>query len=117
MDTRATLDLLTDGVLGLLWIASVARVTRLFTVDAITDFIRAWVYGRWGEHSLQGYFSTCPWCVSIWVAFPTAPVLLHYLERDQWALPLVALAASYWAGISATKLETDDDDVEIITED
>lgn len=117
MDTRATLDTITDGIAGVLWILAVARVTRLLTVDAITDFIREGVYSRFGNESKWGYFATCPWCVSIWVAFPTAPLFLAWTGRDYWAVPVLALAASWFAGVSATRLESDDDDIEIIDAD
>jgi len=114
MDTRATLDLIADGVLGLLWLAAVARVTRLLTVDAITDFVREWVYSRFGRDSKMGYFAVCPWCVSMWVAFPAAAVFLAWIDRDLWAVIPLGLAGSWFAGISATHFEADDDDIEII---
>lgn len=105
-------------VVGGLWVLALARVTRLLTRDEITDFIRAWVFGRWGFESKLGYFVRCPWCVSMWLSFATLwPVFI--LTGADWRLyPFTALAGSYVVGVFAENLESDDDfDVEIQDED
>jgi len=107
-------DFLVDGLYGFIWALSLARLTRLLTVDEITDFIRIWAYKRFGQDSRIGYFVTCPWCVSLWLGFATAPFLIWITETSWWAWPLYALAGSYVAGVSAVNLEGDDEiEVEI----
>jgi hypothetical protein len=95
-------------VLGL-WMMALARLTRLLTQDEITDFIRVWVYRKWGEESTAAYFSTCAWCVGLWLSLATTWYALM-LTQWTWVLyPILALGGSYFAGVSATNLEGDDD--------
>ena len=45
------------------------RITRLIIRDEILATPRNFVWKRFPpEKSLLGYFLTCPWCISIWVA-------------------------------------------------
>jgi len=47
------------------------RLTRLIVLDEILNPVRDWIWDRKPPHSSQiGYFFTCPWCVSMWVALP-----------------------------------------------
>jgi hypothetical protein len=112
--TTALLTLVTGG----LWVLALARVTRLLTQDEITDFIRVWVYGRWGKDSSPGYFATCPWCVSMWLGFAFAWIVwLPGGELPGYLYPLIALTGSYLVGLMASNLEPDEDiDVEIMDE-
>lgn len=49
----------------------VYRLTRLVVLDEILAPARDWIWDRKPPHSSQiGYFFTCPWCVSLWVALP-----------------------------------------------
>jgi hypothetical protein len=110
------IELITDSVAGLLWLLAVVRLTRLATVDEITDPIRVWAFGKFGAQSKIGYLMTCSWCMSIWIGFATAPYLI-WLTGCSWGwLPLFALAASYAAGISASRIEDDDMDIQITDE-
>lgn len=102
-------------VTGGLWVFALARVTRLLTRDEITDFLREWIFGRWGEASKIGYFSTCPWCVSMWLGFATAWVVWLPGWLPGYLYPLIALTGSYLVGIMASNLEPDDE-FEIETE-
>lgn len=111
-------DFLTDLVIFTLWVVALARLTRLLTADEITDFIRAWVYRRYGEESTQAYFARCPWCVSMWVAGASAGYPLWLTEWNWWLYPLLVLAGSYVVGILASTIEPEDDaEVEVIADD
>jgi hypothetical protein len=73
---------------------AVWRLTRLFTYDAITKFIRDWFVGA-NPSTLRGTLHTlitCPWCTGLWFAFFT---LFFYLATPYaWPVILVlALAA------------------------
>jgi hypothetical protein len=49
------------------------RLTRLFTYDHITDFVRGWFRGA-PEDSFRATVSgllNCPWCTGLWFAFLT----------------------------------------------
>jgi hypothetical protein len=47
------------------------RLTRLIVLDEVLAPVRDWIWDRKPPHSSQiGYFFTCPWCVSMWVALP-----------------------------------------------
>lgn len=102
---------------------AVARLVRLINSDTITDPIRVAVErrardearsererARWSTFS---YFLTCPWCVSMWVAFATAWAPLHLAHNQVVQYVAVALAVSYLIGVAATLLP--DDDVEYET--
>jgi hypothetical protein len=108
-------DFAVDAVVAGLWLLAAARVTRLLTKDAITDFVREWAYRRSrGGDTLLTYFVQCPWCIGMWVALSTGWLPLWLTDRHIALWPLVALAASYLIGVSAENLESADDfDVEI----
>lgn len=112
------LDLIGDSLVTALWVLAVARMTRLLTVDRLTEFLRLWAVriSKQNEHGMAVYFSTCPWCVSMWVGLVSAPLLLWLLGQTMWLSPLFALAASWFAGVSANLLEGDDDDIEIVVD-
>lgn len=44
------------------------RITRLFTTDYIFEWLRNAVWKKFPPHTWLGYFFTCNWCFSIWVA-------------------------------------------------
>lgn len=114
------LNLLTDTLLTALWIAALARLTRLLTVDRITDFLReaAARISKGNPYGLAFYLSTCAWCMSLWLGLITAPLFLWLIGQTMWLTPLFAFAASWFAGISANLLEGgDDDDIEIEVDD
>ena len=70
------------------------RLTRLFTYDAITKFIRDWFVGARPE-SFRGTLHTlitCPWCTGLW--FSATVVFFYFLTPFTWPVVLVlALAA------------------------
>lgn len=90
--------------LVLVYVLAVARVTGLVTADEITATPRDRLVAhlppnRLGE-ALE-YLVTCPWCVSIWVAALTAPLVWLWGDTAWVQVPLVALAASQVAGMVA----------------
>lgn len=104
----------TDILIGGLWVLTLARLTRLLTRDEITDFIRVWAFGRFGEDSWVARFVQCPWCVGMWLSFGTLwPVFLG--GGWDWRMyPLLALSGSYLVGLFAVNLEEEEDvDIEI----
>lgn len=75
-----------------------ARITRLLVVDEISAGLRRRVVKRWGTDSKITYLAHCRWCVSLWVAAPTAFVALAWPNR--WVLAVLAIpAASYVTGL------------------
>jgi len=88
----------------LVYVLAVARVTGLITLDEITCHAREWVI----EHlplnqagvALE-YFVTCPWCVSVWVAGLSAPLIWLWGDTPAVLIPALALAASQVTGMLA----------------
>jgi hypothetical protein len=77
---------------------TVSRITRLLIDDQLTIGFRRWVLEKWGADSWQGYLSTCPWCVSIWIAIPVMPATV--LWPNQWVIAALSIpAASMVAGL------------------
>jgi hypothetical protein len=81
---------------------AVHRVTRLLIADKVTDPIRKRLtFRRTGAYRpVLGYFVTCPWCVSVYVA--SAAVAVVALGGWSWAAwPALALACSSVTGLLA----------------
>lgn len=73
---------------------AVWRLTRLFTYDAITKFVR-----DWNEHasptSFAGTFHTlmtCPWCTGLW--FGATVVLFYFATPLAWPVVLILAIAA-----------------------
>jgi hypothetical protein len=89
------------AVLFLVYALAVARATKLINSDRITKAPRTWALKRLPEGSIWAYFVVCPWCVSIWLSVPAAPLTWYFggLEVpgvSAW-LPIPALALAYSA--------------------
>ncbi|MCR4333633.1 MAG: DUF1360 domain-containing protein [Patescibacteria group bacterium] len=70
------------------------RLIRLFTRDAITEFIRNWFVGA-DEESFLGTLGTlinCPWCSGLW--FATAVTFFYFATPIAWYAILVLALAS-----------------------
>src|SRR5687767_5361318 len=119
MNTAADfLDLLGDAAVVAVWMIALARLTRLLTVDRITDFLRSWAWNpKTGEDGMLFYLSTCPWCVSLWLGLITAPILLFTIDLTAWWTPVFALMGSWFVGVSAENFEGGHDEIEIIEDD
>jgi hypothetical protein len=70
------------------------RLTRLFTYDSITKFIRDWfVSGR--PETLRGTLFTlvtCPWCTGLW--FAAMVVFFYFLTPYAWPIILLLAVAA-----------------------
>ena len=78
------------GVFILLTLA-VARTSRLISVDRIFQPLRRWAVNKYTEDALISYWLHCPWCTSIWFAFPAAII---------WAVVTLPLAW-WWLAVPA----------------
>lgn len=78
----------------LLMALAIFRLVRLFTYDAITQFIRDWFHGA-DSRSLVGSLGTlinCPWCTGLW--FSLIVVFCYFATPVTWYFVLVlALSA------------------------
>jgi hypothetical protein len=98
----------------LLYFLALARATQLINGDLITDPIRAAAMNRWGAKSTVVYFLECPWCVSIWLAFPGAWLTLELADLPLWLIPWLALAGSHATGLAARLIPNDDAEIETV---
>lgn len=98
---------LTDFVLMTL---AIMRLTRLFTYDVLTGFVRGWFEGA-NPDSLRGTLGmliNCPWCTGLW--FALVVVFCYFATPIAWYAILVLALSSLatflqvlanWAGWSA----------------
>lgn len=70
------------------------RLIRLFTYDAITEFVRDWFVGK-PKGTFMGTLGAlmgCPWCIGLWFSFMV--VFAYFATPYAWPVLLVlALAA------------------------
>lgn len=98
-----------NGLILVVLVLAVARVSRLLTTDDIFLFIRTWVIRRFGEESKLTTLVMCPWCVSVWFGIGMATVTFLIADAPKyvsmsWYILLTGLATSYVTGLLA-KLE------------
>lgn len=86
---------MTDLVVLVILAVAVARLCVLMVEDKITEFFRNWVKEKYGPDHLLTFGSVCPWCWSIWFAFPAT--FLTFPAHGVWINVLTALAVSYTA--------------------
>lgn len=77
-----------------LYVLAVSRVTRFVTRDRLTQSARTWLVRVCGEKSMITYLFHCPACLSVWVAFAVAPIVIVYAGLGWWLLPFLALGCS-----------------------
>lgn len=89
------------GYMYLIYAIAFARLVILVTSDVITARPRdAFVTSlKSNSHHMLAYMLLCPWCVSIWLALPAAPVIYAYGKSPWLFVPALALALSAAAGI------------------
>jgi hypothetical protein len=95
----------------LLYFLAVARVTTLITMDEITRPVREGLVKRFNAHlkvhrwivyllgGADDNAEGCPWCMSIWVAALTAPLLWHHSGNPYFLVPMLAFSASQVTGM------------------
>lgn len=89
---------MTDLVLLVILTVAVARLCVLMVNDKITEFFRTWVTDKLGDDHMITFGVNCPWCWSIWFAFPaTFLTFPAHSPREVWINALTALAVSYTA--------------------
>lgn len=87
----------------LIYLAAFARLVVLATSDYITEPPRDRLVTALKErqHHRIAYLMLCPWCVSIWLAIPAAPIIYAYGNSPWLFVPALALALSAAAGVLA----------------
>lgn len=93
------------AIVLLLAFGTVARVTRFITADTLAAPIRSWVVRRFGPESRPANLIECPWCASIWIAFPVAAIAYWHGHRAWFIVPALWLTLSYWYGWLAQREE------------
>ncbi len=91
------------GSLFLIYALAFARLVVLITMDTITSGPRdrAALALKATGHDMLAYLLLCPWCVSIWLSLPAAPVIYAYGNSPWLLIPALALAFSAVAGVVA----------------
>lgn len=84
-----------DLVLLVLAALAVARLCVLMVDDKITEPFRDWVRTKLGSEHMLTFGAYCPWCWSIWFAFPV--VFLTFPDHQTWHKIIASLAVSYVA--------------------
>lgn len=82
--------------------AAVYRLTKLVLDDVILDDIRDKIWEKYPPETTKiGYLTTCPWCVSIWMA--AVVLALRKLSPETADYVSGVLAASAATGIAYSK--------------
>lgn len=80
-----------------------ARLTRLVTLDRITEAPRTWILSKLDLAGLLAYLITCTWCASFYVGLAVAGAgAWAGAWTVNWIVPL-GLAFSYVAGWLASQ--------------
>lgn len=85
------------------YLLAFARLVVLITSDMITARPRENVVEALKErkHNMLAYMLLCPWCISIWLAIPAAPIIYAYGDSPWLFVPALGLALSGAAGMLA----------------
>jgi hypothetical protein len=85
------------------YLLAFARLVVLLTSDVITARPRDAFVEALKErgHNLLAYLFLCPWCLSVWLAIPAAPIIYAYGNSPWLFVPALALALSAAAGALA----------------
>jgi hypothetical protein len=92
-----------SSVLYATYLLAFARLVVLITMDMITARPRETVVEALKErkHNMLAYLLLCPWCVSVWLAIPAAPIIYAYGHHWWLFVPALGLALSAAAGALA----------------
>jgi hypothetical protein len=84
----------------LIYLLAFARLVVLLTADTITAIPRDAFVTALKErgHNMLAYMFLCPWCLSIWLAIPAAPIIYAYGDSPWLFMPALGLALSAVAG-------------------
>jgi hypothetical protein len=91
------------SVLYAVYLLAFARLVVLICADMITARPRDAVVEALKErgHHMLAYLLLCPWCLSIWLAIPAAPIIYAYGESPWLFVPALGFACSAAAGALA----------------
>lgn len=84
--------LVDDWLTIALALALAARLTRLITLDTITQPIRDRLPG------FLGALVQCPWCTGVWVAVPVGLSWLWWADQAWWQVTALIGALAWFAG-------------------
>jgi hypothetical protein len=86
-----------------IYLLAFARLIVILTSDVILTPPRDAFVGALKErgHDMLAYLFLCPWCLSIWLAIPAAPIIYAYGDSPWLFVPALALALSAAAGALA----------------
>ncbi len=89
-----------SSLLYAIYLLAFARLVVLLCLDVITRKPRQAVIDALEErgHLMAAYLVTCPWCLSIWLAIPAAPIIYAYGHHWWLFVPALVLALSGAAG-------------------
>lgn len=92
-----------SSLLYAIYLLAFARLVLIVTSDVITERPRDAFITALKErgHNMLAYLFLCPWCVSIWMAIPAAPIIYAYGHHWWLFLPALVLALSGAAGALA----------------
>jgi hypothetical protein len=92
-----------SSVCYFVYLLAFARLILIVTSDVITERPRDAIVTALKErkHNLLAYMLLCPWCVSIWLAIPAAPIIYAYGDSPWLFVPALWLALSAAAGALA----------------
>lgn len=92
-----------SSVMYAIYLLAFARLVVLLTRDEITAPRRDALATAFKErgHNRLAYFVLCPWCVSIWLGIPAAPIIYAYGHHWWLFVPALWLALSSAAGALA----------------
>lgn len=92
-----------SSVLYLVYLFAFARLIVLITLDTITarprDAAATALKDR--KHHMLAYMLLCPWCLSVWLAIPAAPIIYAYGHHWWLFVPALWMCLSAAAGALA----------------
>lgn len=97
-----------------IYVLTVARLTRLVNADMILDPLRVRIARKRGADSTLSYFLSCPWCVGLWISMLLAIPAVGFLGWPWWTLLPVGLACSHLVGLLAPLASDEDIDIETV---
>ena len=92
-----------SSLLYAIYLAAFARIIVFLVADQLIEdprdrFLMALVVRG---HDKLAYLFRCPWCLSIWLGIPAAPIIYAYGHRWWLFVPALVLALSAAAGALA----------------